>query len=68
MKNIYRNILTKEIVFEEDAIDYAFNKLGIKKVEPLGENGEYTLEQLDFFTEVTEWYFQNWNEEELEDE
>ena len=68
MKNIYRNISTKEIVFEEDAIDYAFSKLGIKKVEPLGENGEYTLEQLDFFTEVTEWYFQNWNEEELEDE
>lgn len=66
MKNIYRNVSTKEIVFEEDALDYALDKLGIKKVEPLGKNGEYTLEQTEFFSEVTDFYFRYWNEEVIE--
>jgi len=59
----YRNINTKEIVLEEDAKDYALDKLGIT-ITPKGKNGEYTTEQLDNIEETISWYFSgNWIEE-----
>lgn len=64
---VYRNIKTREIVFEEDATDYAFERLGIKKINPMGNNGEYTLEQIEFMKEFIDWYYSGeWVEDIIE--
>lgn len=66
VRKYYKNMKTNEKVVQEDATDYAFEKLGIKKIEPMGNNGEYTLEQIDFMKEFTDWYFSGeWTEEEI---
>lgn len=63
MIKFYRNTKTKEIVYEEDATEYALDQLGIK-IEPAGKNGEYTKEQFEFVFTFTEWYFSgDWIEE-----
>ena len=41
----YRNITTDEVVYEEEAEEYALNRLGIT-VTPRGKNGEMTKEQI----------------------
>ena len=53
---VYEHMTTDEQVLIEDAQEYAMHKLGIK-INPLGVNGEYTLEQAEFLVEFTEWYF-----------
>lgn len=59
----YRHIHTKEIVFEEDAVEYVLDELGVT-IEPKGENGEMTVEQLEHIESTVEWYFSgNWIEE-----
>ena len=59
----YRNIQTGEVVNEDEAEDYALDKLGIT-IEPRGKNGEMTLEQLTNIQETAEWYFSgNWIKE-----
>jgi hypothetical protein len=64
----YRNTKTKEIVLEEDAEQYALDKLGIT-VTPKGKNGELTIEQLQNIEETVSWYFDDWDEiEECENE
>ena len=56
----YQNITTNEMVYEEDWQDYAINQLGIT-IEPKGQAGSYTTDQLDFIKEFTDWYFSgNW--------
>ena len=52
----YENIHTKEIVIEEDAINYVKEKLGIK-LEPVGQFGTYTAEQIECVDNIVEWYF-----------
>ena len=66
---VYRHIHTDEFIKKgKDAEDYAMEKLGVK-ITPLGKNGAYTQEQVEFICEFTEWYFSgNWIEEDLEDE
>lgn len=62
----YRNIKTDEIVYKEDAENYALNRLGIT-VTPKGENGEMTFEQLENIESTIDWYFSgNWIKEEIE--
>lgn len=63
---LYRNMKTKEIVLEEDAEQYALNKLGIT-ITPKGKNGELTIEQLQNIEETVSWYFDDW-EKEIEQE
>lgn len=56
----YKNYDTEELVWEEDWQEYAMYKLGVK-ITPLGKEGTYTIDQLDFMKEFTEWYFSdNW--------
>jgi hypothetical protein len=65
---LYRHIHTDEVVFEEDAEDYAMDHLGIT-IEPLGKHCVHTQEQIEFIVEFTEWYFSgNWIKEEREEE
>ena len=64
----YREIITNETVLEDESTDYVLNKLGVT-ITPKGKQGEYTLEQVEFLQEFTEWYFSgNWIKEEVEDE
>lgn len=64
---IYKNITTNEVVYEEDAEDYAMDQLGIT-IEPKGIGGALTQEQTEFKCEFTEWYFSgNWIEEKVKD-
>lgn len=57
----YRNTQTSEIVFEEDALDYALFKLGIKLEEDINN-----VEQEEFKSMITEWYYSgNWIEEDM---
>jgi hypothetical protein len=59
----YKNIKTKEIVYEDDMENYVLDELGVT-VTPKGKNGELTLEQTEFILTFTEWYFSdNWIEE-----
>lgn len=59
----YKNIKTKEIVYEDDMENYVLDELGVT-VTPKGKNGELTLEQTEFILTFTEWYFSdNWTEE-----
>lgn len=59
----YKNIKTKEIVYEDETQSYIFDKLGIQ-IKPIGKYGELTLKQTEFILTFTEWYFSdNWIEE-----
>lgn len=63
----YRNIKTKEIVEDFISEDYVLNKLGIT-IEPKGENGTMTIEQLENIQETVNWFFSgNWIKEEVEE-
>lgn len=65
---IYRHIHTNEEVFEEDWEQYALEKYNVKII-PNGENGEFTLEQLELIENIKEWYFSdNWIKDEVEDD
>ena len=64
---LYRHIHSNEVVFEEDAEEYAMDQLGIT-VTPKGKHGELTQEQIEFIGEFTEWYFSgNWITEKRKD-
>lgn len=63
----YRNIKTDEIVYKEEAKEYALNKLGIT-IKPKGTNGEMTIEQIENIEETVNWFFSgNWIEEEIKE-
>lgn len=64
----YRNMQNDEIVYKEEAEEYALDKLGVK-IAPKGKNGEITLEQAEFIETATEWFFSdNWIIEEEQEE
>lgn len=66
MKN-YRNISTDEVVYEEEAEEYALNELGIT-ITPKGINGEMTEKQKENIRETVEWFFSgNWVEEKIKE-
>lgn len=68
MKEIYRKMHSNEFVYKEDAEDYAMDHLGIE-IKPIGKDGEYTQEQIDFMGEFTEWYFSgDWYQDVKEEE
>ena len=59
----YVEITTGEEVHEEDWRNFSMNELGIT-IFPKGKNGELTLEQQDFISEFTDWFFSgNWVKE-----
>lgn len=63
----YRELKTNEIVEDFMAEDYVLNKLGIT-IEPKGENGTMTIEQLENIQETVNWFFSgNWIKEEVEE-
>ena len=63
----YRNIDTDEVVYKEEAEEYALERLGIT-IKPKGQNGEMTIEQLENIEETINWYFSgNWIEEEIKE-
>lgn len=47
----YRNITTDEVVYKEEAEEYALNELGLT-VTPKGKNGEMTQLQLENIQET----------------
>ena len=56
----YKNITNNKIVYEDEALDYVLEKLGLE-IKPAGKNGEETLEQTEFKEMLVEWYFSgNW--------
>lgn len=69
----YRNITTDEVVYKEEAEEYALEKLGMKKngkltIIPMGQNGEMTIEQIEYIESTPEWFFSgNWVEEEIKE-
>ncbi len=69
----YRNMTTDEVVYKEESKDYALTQLGIMKngklvIIPRGQNGEYTVEQLENIESTVEWFFSgNWIEEEIKE-
>jgi hypothetical protein len=71
MRNVYKHFHTNELVFEEDAEEYALDHLGIT-IKPLDNDGVFTQEQIDFKGEFTDWFFSgNWikyKESELREE
>lgn len=70
----YRNITTNEIVLEEDAKEYALTELGLMNngklvIVPRGNNGEYTIEQINNIQETVEWFYSgNWIEEYIKEQ
>lgn len=57
----YKHIHTGEIVYEDEAELYVFEKL---KITVTAENGVLTDEQKEFIKSTTEWYFSgNWIQE-----
>lgn len=63
----YRELSTREIVFEEDAENYVLDKLGIE-ITPKGKNGTMTQDQSDWISETVSWFFSgNWIEEEIKE-
>lgn len=57
----YKHIHTNEIVYEDEAELYVFEKL---KITVKAENGVLTDEQKEFIKSTTEWYFSgNWIQE-----
>lgn len=64
----YVEISTGERIEDYMASDYALDKLGIT-VKPRGENGEMTLEQMEYIETITDWYFSgNWVKEEIKED
>jgi hypothetical protein len=64
---LYKHIHTNEVVYEEDAEDYAMDQLGIT-VTPKGKGGALTGFQTEFICEFTDWFFSgNWIKEEEKD-
>lgn len=54
----YKHIHTGEIVYEDEAEIYVFEKL---KITVTAENGILTDEQKEFIKSTTDWYFSdNW--------
>lgn len=65
---VYKHMHSKEVVEKEDAEDYAMDQLGIT-IAPKGNDGALTLEQTEFISEFTEWYFSgDWIEEEVKED
>ena len=63
----YKNITTKEVVYEDEAEDYVLNRLGLT-VTPKGKNGELTEEQIENIQETVIWFFSgNWVEKEIKE-
>lgn len=63
----YKNIKTNEVVEDFAAKEYALNELGVT-IEPRGENGEMTIEQIENIKETVEWFFSgNWIKEEVKE-
>lgn len=57
----YKHIHTGEIIYEDEAELYVFEKL---KTTVKAENGVLTDEQKEFIKSTTEWYFSgNWIQE-----
>lgn len=69
----YRNMTTDEVVYKEEAKDYALQELGLMDkgkivIIPRGENGTYTLEQIENIESTIEYFFSgNWIEEEIKE-
>lgn len=69
----YRNTTTDEVVYEEEAKEYALTKLGLMNngkltVIPRGENGTYTMQQLENLDETVDWFFSGeWYREEIKE-
>ena len=65
----YRNITTDEVVYKEEAEEYALQELGLMDkgkliIIPKGKNATYTEKQLQNIKETVEWFFSgNWIEE-----
>ena len=65
---VYKNILNNEIVYKEDAQEYAMEMLGIK-IKPMEKDGTYTLDQMEIMKDIEDYYFSgNWIKDELEQE
>lgn len=70
----YRNMTTDEVVYKEEAKDYALHELGLMNngklvIIPKGKNGEMTAEQLENLESTIDWFFSgNWIEEDIYDE
>lgn len=60
-KSLTRNTNGKfEIVYEEEALEYVLEKLGLE-MKPVGQAQTETLEQVEFKEMLVEWYFSgNW--------
>lgn len=59
----YKNIHSKETVYEEEKELFALSKLGII-ITPQNQDGTLSEEQNQFIKEFTDWYFSdNWIEE-----
>ena len=69
----YRNITTDEIVYEEEAEEYALNELGLMEkgqliIIPKGKDGTYTEKQIENIKETVKWFFSgNWVEETIKE-
>ena len=69
----YRNITTDEVVYKEEAKEYALNELGLMEkgkliIIPKGKDSTYTEKQIENIKETVEWFFSgNWVEEEIKE-
>lgn len=65
---VYKNRANNEIVYKEDAQEYAMEMLGIK-IKPMEKDGTYTVEQIEIMQDIEDYYFSgNWIKDELEEE
>ena len=65
MKKIFRNINTSEILYQEDSVEFALDKLGLQ-ITAKGNNGEFTSEQIEVVENIKDWYLKkDWIEEEI---
>ncbi len=67
MRNVYKHFHTNELVFEEDAEEYALDHLGIT-IKPLDKDGTFTQEQISIIGTITEWFFDDWVKDKVKDE
>lgn len=60
-KSLTRNTNGRfEIVYEEEALEYVLEKLGLE-MKPVGQAQTETLEQVEFKEMLVDWYFSgNW--------
>ena len=64
----YYNWKTQEEVFEDEAFDYALEKLGLT-MTPKGTKGTFTIDQKAFIEMIQEWYFDNdWSKKEWKED